>query len=82
MENPFVKLVREGEEPSMEGKEAVDTTFELEEHGIRVWTLHKDGSRQNEEFIDVDPADTKATTSKYRAYRRKHGVVEESDLNM
>ena len=81
MKSPFGKLVSERGEPSAEDKEAVDTDFELLEHGIRVWTLSKDGSRDNEEILDVDPADTKASTAKYRAYRLKHGVVEESELN-
>ncbi len=83
MENPFVKLVGEGDEPSVEEREVVDTHFEIRDDDCYVQDVYEDGSVSLEWTpLHVDPADTEVTTEAYKAYRQEKGILEEAELNL
>lgn len=78
MENPFVKLVREGEGSSMEKETAVDTNFEVRDDGVEVLENAR-GERRDGEWEPLDvPSDNSALArEKYKAYRQARGLSEE-----
>ncbi len=83
MENPFVKLVKEGEEPSTEEMKVVDTNFEMRDDDFYVQDVYEDGSVSSEwTALHVDPADTEAATEAYKNYRQSKGIEEETELSL
>ncbi len=76
MENPFVKLVREGE-PSAEGKKIVDTRFELREDGAYVYDIFSDRTESEGQPLGSPSNDPELGREKYSEYRRRRGLPKE-----
>ena len=79
MENPFVKLVKEGEEPSMEEETPVDTIFEVRDDGVYVKDIFE-GNREGKDWVRIhdNPNDSEGAERAHRSYRRERGILEES----
>jgi len=81
MENPFVKLVRQGEAP--EKKKVINTKYKIIKGHIYVEDIYEDGSAANElTELYVDPSDSMVAREAYKDYRRRKGIENWADLDL
>ena len=70
MENPFVKLVRE-DEPSLQGNEAVDTSYDNQGDYWEAFALNKKGEEipGTRRRLSARPEDGESLENEYRQFR-------------
>ena len=81
MQNPFAKLIREGE-PSKTNRIA-DTRYKTVGGRIFIVDVYDDGREANElTEITIDPLDMEAVRKEYKNYRRRKGIKNWAELDI